>query len=159
MSATEAAAWWGAAIATLVLIWDVYKWRRSGPQVRVCARADMQELGNATLVVGSKVLVVVEVVNIGDRPLEITKLTCYYYKNLLKRFLRKPHRTFLVPRNSLGPNLPINLKPGERWMGGIDQAQLPREIGTEGSLYCGVFSSSMKRPVLAKVDLEATRNS
>jgi len=35
MKITELAAWWGAIIATLMLLWDMYKWVRSGPIINV----------------------------------------------------------------------------------------------------------------------------
>ena len=32
MSATDIAAWWGAVIATLALVWNIFTWIRSGPR-------------------------------------------------------------------------------------------------------------------------------
>ena len=31
MSATDVAAWWGGIVATLILAWDVYKWKKTRP--------------------------------------------------------------------------------------------------------------------------------
>ena len=45
MEITEIAAWWGAIIATLVLLWDMYKWERSGPIINVSASPNMQPFG------------------------------------------------------------------------------------------------------------------
>ncbi len=44
MSSTDAAAWWGAIVASLILIWDVYKWIKSGTALRLNAVPDMQLL-------------------------------------------------------------------------------------------------------------------
>lgn len=42
MKLTEIAAWWGAFIATLLLFWDIYKWKRSGPIINVSASPNMK---------------------------------------------------------------------------------------------------------------------
>ena len=34
MESTQIVAWWGAIIATLVLLWDVLKWFQSGPKIK-----------------------------------------------------------------------------------------------------------------------------
>ena len=46
MNPTEIAAWWGAGVATLVLLWDVYKWVTLGPRVRMAVRGNMIVVGD-----------------------------------------------------------------------------------------------------------------
>ena len=45
MEASEIAAWWGATIATLVLLWDIFKWKRAGPVVTISASPNMTIVG------------------------------------------------------------------------------------------------------------------
>jgi hypothetical protein len=46
MSGTDIAAWWGAVIATAVLIWDIYKWRTAGPRIALDVRSGMKFLND-----------------------------------------------------------------------------------------------------------------
>src|SRR5437879_4880685 len=39
---TDVVAWWGAVVATIVLLWDVYKWTHRGADVRVEAAPNMK---------------------------------------------------------------------------------------------------------------------
>lgn len=45
MELTSLAAWWGASVATLLLFWDIYKWRKSGPNIIVKVLTNRELLG------------------------------------------------------------------------------------------------------------------
>jgi hypothetical protein len=47
MNAPDAAAWWGAALATIVFGWDIYKWLTSGAKITLSATGNMQTLNLA----------------------------------------------------------------------------------------------------------------
>ena len=147
MKATEFAAWWGAAIATLVLLWDIYKWERPGPRVLVTARPNMKTLDN------SKLNVFVEATNLGDRPTTLTHFSAFQFKTVLHRVRMKPSKSFIIPWTTGGPTIPHTLSPGERWTGLIDQASLKQEIESKGPVYCGVYESGRSRPRLARIHL------
>ena len=157
MKATDLAAWWGAIVASLILIWDIYKWKRSGPIVRVSASPNMRTYGNISDSQKDKTYVVVEVTNTGDRKTTITHLIGFHYKSFFQKILKKRNKAFVVAIPALSEPLPYVLEPGERWLGGIDQNNKLEEISQNGFLYCGVYHSSGKRPVLERVIIKGDK--
>lgn len=154
MSINDIVAWWGAIVATLVLIWDVYKWKRSGPVLRVTARPNMRSMDENS----EGVYIIVEVSNIGDKSTTLTNLVGVCYKSRLAVFLKKPNYSFDVTNTMFRKTLPFLLIPGDRWMGGIDQRNLEKGIEEEGIkkisyLYCGVKDSSKSKYTLVRVKL------
>lgn len=155
MSFNAIVAWWGAIVATLVLIWDVYKWKRSGLLLRVTARPNMRSMDENS----EGVYIFVEVSNIGDKSTTLTHLVGVCYKSRLAVFLRKPNYSFFVPNAMSTKTLPFLLIPGDRWMGGIDQRNLEKGFKEKGIkkisyLYCGVNDSSKSKPTLVRVKLK-----
>ena len=70
MKITDWAAWWGAIIATLVLVWDMYKWKRSGPIINVSASLGIKTVGKIPIV---KVTVLLTI--------KYKKKSLYYFNN------------------------------------------------------------------------------
>ena len=68
---------WGAFVATLVLLWDVYKWRTSGPQISFTARPNMN-IYNDPRFPNDKTFIAAEAINKGDKPTTITNLGFRY---------------------------------------------------------------------------------
>ena len=151
MNATELAAWWGAAIASLVLVWDIFKWKRTGPILKVSASPDMQTIGGLPDGLQDKKFVAVEVTNTGDRKTTLTHLVGFHYASKFQWLRRKKNKTFIVANPAFSATLPHVLESGERWLGGIEQNKELEEISRKGYLYCGVYHSSGKRPVLQRV--------
>lgn len=114
MGVSDIAAWWGAVIATLVLGWDIFKWKQSGYKLRLSLRPEMQLIGDDS----GRLYVVIEVVNIGDKTTELTHVAGSLYKSHLQRYSGKNERSFIVPKPSLFTEFPYYLEPGKRWMGG-----------------------------------------
>jgi len=82
MKLTEIAAWWGASVATIVFLWDIYKWRRSGARLRLMVSGDMEAYGHlAALLSPDQTLIVVEAINVGNKKTTLTHLFASYYKN------------------------------------------------------------------------------
>lgn len=155
MSASDVAAWWGAAIATLVLVWDLYKWGRSGPQLEVSASPNMETYGGAAIY-GKGPFVVLEVRNNGDRKTTLTHCVGFVYTNWLSRlFDRKPKHNFIVTNPAPG-KIPHVLEAGERWMGILEQNQELVKWSQEGHLCVGVFHSGAKRAVTCRLVIHAT---
>jgi hypothetical protein len=46
MTSTEIAAWWGAIIASIVLLWDIYKWKTRGPKLVMRLSPNIQVWGD-----------------------------------------------------------------------------------------------------------------
>lgn len=67
MQLTEIVAWWGAVVATLVFVWDIYKWRQAGAVLEVTVAPNMEPYGNLLKQMTAKTYVVIEVVNKGSK--------------------------------------------------------------------------------------------
>jgi len=151
-SLTDIAAWWGALIASAVLAWDVYKWRKRGAQLRVTAAPNMRVL-NVPGVPESDLFVSVTAYNTGDQPSTITNLQGIHYKSVFHKLFRRPNTAFVVVNPGFGPGLPSVIPPGGVWQGGISQSELLESPGPTGRLYCGVSTSTSKKPHLVLVRL------
>jgi hypothetical protein len=153
MSVTDAAAWWGALTATLVLVWDIYKWKITGPIVNVSVSPNMKFHGDVPNPLRDETFVVVEVTNTGDRATTLTLLTAVHYRSVFRRFRRKSDGMLIIQDPPLtGPLLHV-LKPGQRWLGSIVQKEDIEQMSRDGYLYCGVHHSSGKKSVLQRVVL------
>ncbi|MBM2837537.1 MAG: hypothetical protein HW415_162 [Deltaproteobacteria bacterium] len=146
MNATDAAAWWGAITATLVFVWDIYKWIKSGSNLRITASPNMQLLYNEIPKTTDPKYVFVEVSNTGDKRTTITNLVGVCYQSFWGwLFWRKPDINFIVPTHALAKPLPYVLEPGERWSG----------MGTR-RFYCGVCHSNKAKADLVRVRYKKT---
>lgn len=154
MDVFQVAAWWGAIVATLVLGWDVYKWRKSRASVRVSASPNMQTLNSLESRLEDDKNIFVEVVNQGDRLITITHVVVKHYKNIWDRLRNKPSMQGLIP-NPVGQQpIPYELEPGKRWTGLIDQRDIEAKSGNGGYFYCGVSHTASKKSVYVRVNLE-----
>lgn len=152
MELTKIAAWWGAVIATLLLGWDIYKWKRSGPIINVSVSSNMKPVGNSLSRIQDKTFIYVEVVNKGDRKTTITHLVVFHYSSFFKKLINKKNMQGIVV-SALNKPLPYVLEPGELWQGGILQNKELEEMIKNGYLYCGIFHSSGNKPILRRVVL------
>jgi len=150
MKLTEIAAWWGAFIATLLLFWDIYKWKRSGPIINVSASPDMEPHGNIPDRLKNKTLVFVQVVNSGDMKTTLTHLVIFHYSSFFKKLIKKKNMQGIVVSALYNP-LPYILEPGELWQGGILQNKELEEMSRNGYLYCGIIYASRKKPILQRI--------
>lgn len=148
MSASDWAAWWGAITASVVLGWDIYKWRKSKSDIRVSASPNMQTLKGGHLENDKNIFV--EVANNGDKTTTLTHLVVKHYKNLFDLLRRKPSMQGLVP-NPVGNPLPYELAPGKRWTGLIDQKDLEEKSAGLRYLYCGVHHTASKKAKMVRV--------
>jgi hypothetical protein len=147
MTASEVAAWWGAVIATVVLVWDIFKWARAGVRLKVHAVPNMQVAGDAT----ETKLVHIEVVNRGDKTTTITHLAFYEFASTLDRLRGKRKAAGIVPYPE-GPQLPYELAPGKRWAATVRQAGLfPHFSG--GQVYCVIIHSGRDKEVLCRLKM------
>lgn len=151
MTATELAAWWGAGIATLVLAWDIYKWRKSGENITLTATPNMQSYGAMPSEMDDKTYVVVVVTNTGDKKSTLTHLVGFQYNSYIGYLLNKSISSFFVTNAALVQPLPHALEPGEQWQGIIEQNSDLENMSRSGRFYCGVYHSNNKKPVLRRV--------
>lgn len=151
MNASEAAAWLGAITGSLALLWDIIKWGRTGPRIRVSVAPNMSAYGAAEILLGKEVCILIEANNIGDGRTTITHLVGFYYDSWMKQFFRcKPTKSMVVPNPTPG-RLPHVLDKGERWVGMMEQTEELARMSRSGYLFCGVYHSISRRPVLARL--------
>jgi len=155
MKLTEIAAWWGASVATMVFLWDIYKWRQSGARIRLMVSGDMEAYGHlAALLSPDQTLIVVEAVNVGNKKTTLTHLFASYYKNWWQRLLRRKAQTFVItPDPKLAQALPFELDPGARWLGATYQNQEIEEMSRNGHLLVGMFHSVSETPIFRRLNI------
>jgi hypothetical protein len=153
IDASTIAAWWGAIIASVVLLWDIFKWFTKGARMRVTAAPNMQEVNNNTGKLDDKKTIFVEACNVGDLSTTITHLLVYEYNSRWDRLRNKPSQHGFIPiKGSFA--LPYFLASGGRWDGQIDQEDVIEKYDTDKLIYCGIAHTFSKKPKLVKVDLK-----
>ena len=158
MKPTEIAAWWGAIVATLIFAWDIFKWKRSGAIISINASPNMKTFGGVPDGLENKTLIVVEATNIGNQKTTITHMVGFHYKNLFSKLTDKKDLSFFVPNPAPSSPLPYILGPGERWLGCMEQNQELEEKSRDGYLYCGIYHSCGKKPILQRVIVQEEKN-
>lgn len=129
LGATEFVAWWGAVLATVVFAWDIIKWRRDRPRVRVTVkqnvfyddseRVPLPDDGDGGTRCTLKPSFHIELRNIGTQPTTLLDISSE----------RKDGKTSsgyasIAFREHFGKRLPYMLTPGDIWSCRIDQATL-----------------------------------
>jgi len=74
---SDYAAWYAALIATFVFLWDIIKWKKSGPQIKATARSGYRSFGDPET--EGKRLILVIATNIGDRATTLTAMGFRWY--------------------------------------------------------------------------------
>jgi hypothetical protein len=153
-SLTDFAAWIGAVVAVLVLLWDIYKEMRSGARIRLKVVPNMRYLVNGKLT--EDMHVAVTIVNEGDLPTTLTHLIVYMFDNRWRRLLRQPSLNgAVVMQRAHSPQLPYVLKPGELWQGEISQNQLQSHLQQYGEklVYVAIAHASSTKECSVKLDV------
>lgn len=138
-------AWWGAIIATVVLLWDIYKWKTSGPRVRFVVTPGMIVVGDPTR--AGQTFIMAEASNIGDRPTTITNVVLQHYKTRFDMFRHEPTTSMLVTQPSISQPLPFVLQPGSVWRGTFPQTKEIEDLGKDGYLVCGLCHSHSDKEI------------
>lgn len=154
MNPETIAAWWGAVLATIVFLWEVYKWLRSGARLQVSAAKDMQ-LAAPNGRLNDALHICLTVHNVGDAVTTITHLVGYNYKNRFFAFTRRRSGAFVV---SPGPTAayPHVLEPGKTWTALVPQDEFEAASKKGKIMRVGVLHSMSKSPSVTKLVL-ATR--
>ena len=147
---TPVVAWWGAVVATLVLIWDIYKWRRTGPRVFVEARGNQSVVGSPRHEEGTYVLVLAK--NRGDCATTITGLGMRWFANAKDKARKKAGKNFLIIAETTQP-LPYLLQPGGLWQGFFQEKAELRDLAGSGFLMCEVYCTHTDKAPTAKLTL------
>jgi hypothetical protein len=146
---TDYAAWWGAAIATLVLFWDIYKWAVAGPKLDVRVSSNMEFLGDAAR--SGQTYITVRISNTGDRSSTIENMGFTYFNSKFHYMLRKPDSHFFVNNSGIPNPLPHELSPGKIWDGAALQDSRLEDLVQRGIVVLCIHHSHSKRPICKRV--------
>jgi len=148
---TYLAAWWGAILASIVFLWDIYKWKTSGPQIRFSVKPNMK-IFDIPIYEG-KTFISATAENIGTGATTITGLEFQYYKNWFKKIFKKPDSSWLIIPITIAPEykLPYVLNPGTIWKGLVLQAKELAEKTRKGYLFCELYYSQNRKPKRCRV--------
>jgi hypothetical protein len=106
---------YAAIVSTVAILWDIWKWKRAGPNL---------DIGVSTGMVGinmpeyeGKTLMMVNATNRGDRPTTITHLTLHRYASWWNYVRRRAAFNAIVTTPSTTQPVPFVLAPGAVWTG------------------------------------------
>jgi hypothetical protein len=142
---TNFVAWWGAIVATLVLLWDIYKWRIEGPIVRGRAFAFWLQVGDPS---GGEHLVF-RLNNNGSRPTTIESLGVHYYPNGRSK---KDAQSFILKPGPLAA-YPDLLAPGHVWSAISLQDEKMSALLRTGNCFAVVGLSHLKKGLEIPIDI------
>ena len=152
ISSTDYAAWWGAVIATLALVWNIIVSIRSGARLHVTATPNMR-MFPPNPDEEDKSFIFVNAVNRGTSDATITHF-CGYQADSFWNLIRNKKQYFVV--NGTSDGLPISTKvsPGEEWRGMADQELIMKDFKGK-YFYIGVIHNQRKKPIYKRVKLNA----
>ena len=148
MSSTDIAAWWGAIVASMVLIWDFYKWRTDGAKLTMRVAPNMEIHGGNPEREGIT-WVVVTIANVGNRATTLKMIGVSHFNTWIDRWRNNPQRNGVFPNPSDVRPLPTMLQPGEEWVGFVPQRREDsplnlEELSTEGHTMIWVTRSDKR---------------
>ena len=119
---TEFVAWWGAIVATLVLLWEVFKWFQSGPKIRSRVTLNTHYEDGEVIkkentedgeVITYQDYCHLELVNVGKMPTTIIGVKATSKMNGKRDMQMEVTQQVFAPH--FGKHLPHVLSPGEVW--------------------------------------------
>jgi len=146
---TTAVAWWGAIIATMVFVWDIYKWANRGPRLEYDVKTNMKTFGDQTR--EGMTFITVRVSNTGDGSTTIENMGFLHYHNWILRLARKPSFAAVVTNAGAPGPIPYEIKPGGIWDGMAQQDEDLVLKANKGRLYCSIYHSGSKKPIMRRV--------
>jgi hypothetical protein len=158
MSATDIAAWYAAAVATAVFLWDIVKWIRSGPRVKISARSnvtypDGRVVEREQAPEGERNRLAeychIELVNLGAQPTTIINIEATHKAGASGVQVGASGIAF-TPHVGSSP-LPALLGPGGLWSARIEMSHL-QIISKHGAPFIRVRVSHRRKPVEVRVN-------
>jgi len=155
MTLTDIAAWLGAVSGSIALVWDFYKWLRSGPRLQARVNPHMVEVRYGT----TYRFAVIWVSNRGNAKTTISAVAFSYYSTInyliahlpvIKRWARLET---VILTNTEFLKLPKVVDAGEEWSGAvrIEDGDLFSRARSRGVLVCLVGHSMSERNTKARV--------
>lgn len=139
---------YAAIVATAVLIWEVYKWFRSGAQLRSFIQPNMECVGGR--LEDDNTYLVLNVKNVGTAPTTITNVTLHTFDNAWKRIRNIPTKS-LVVLDASPMQLPHTLEVGKYALGMIKQTEELEQMSRTALLYCNVHHTFSEKPIVLRI--------
>jgi hypothetical protein len=152
MTATDIIAIYAAVVATGVLLWDVYKWRRT-ERVRLTGRVmtDAMLVGPGFPNTGER-WISLNVDNRGHLTCTVTHLFIAGYANWLQKIRRRSVFQGIINTNGTrGNSVPHLLEPGTSFIGLALQTTEIEERSRAELLYIGIHHSGSDKPLRIRV--------
>ncbi|MDA7568634.1 hypothetical protein N8742_02890 [Emcibacteraceae bacterium] len=159
LSPSDKAAWYGAALASVIFCWEIYKHLTNRAKVRVTNVPNTRLITKGVAgIEKSEPYISFRVANIGTITTTITNLGAVYYKNWFMKLLNRPHNNeaFAVPHalNTGGRDMPYVLEVGTEWSGGMEQTAEIVEMSKNGWLMGQVFCSHRVKPIITQIKIK-----
>jgi hypothetical protein len=145
---------YAAVVATIVLLWDIYKWWHSERlKLDGFVSPDMTTFGSATTPdTEGKTFSTIRVQNRGSVPCVIQLVMLVAYKNLFPQLRGKPSLKAVVDHSSIfGPRLPCRLEKGQEFSSAVIQDEEFEKMSREQRLFMGVTHTMSSKPFLVRV--------
>jgi len=157
---TDLLAVWGAFVATLVLLWDMYKYLISGPRIIMECLPNYRLTRSPPSPSDSEDHFCITVCNTGERASTITKIGFAWYKNQWNRIVDKRYVTFFAknPNPYDGYRFPYVLNPGTEWNGFPLQNEVEKNKPQKGILMMLLYLSHRKKPQRVRVVLTENKS-
>lgn len=161
MTITDIAAWYAAAIATAVFVWDIVKWFRNGPRLRVNTMCnvgypDGRVLAKQQLEGGGESATLaeychIEVLNIGGQPTTLMdiQVTIAPRANGIQVSAAGPAFTVHAGNHSL----PALLGIGEMWSARLEMSYL-ENIASQGRPVISIRASHSAKAIEEAIDFK-----
>ena len=148
---TDFLAVWGSITGTLAILWDVYKWKTTGPQIVMKAFPNMVT-AEPGVGVDHTLHIAIDVTNTGSAKTTLKSLAVACYSSRWSQWRNKPEKTFVVINT--GPfcrALPQVLEVGEIWRPFLPQDQIMKGIEHETLVFFQLWHSASNKPVSAQL--------
>ena len=152
---SDYAAWWGAAIASIALGWNIVTQLRSGPRIVFYATPGMLLMPPSPLT-KDRQFIRFSVTNSGTVPLTITNICGIHAKRAIPMFKGKKSHFVMQTEKALSDDFNKLISPGEDWNVMVDQKGI-EELFSGGALYLGVVHNRKKKPIYKRVKLDANQ--
>lgn len=162
MESTQIVAWWGAIVATLVLLWDVMKWLQDGPRIRKRIALNVHyDDGKVTskeetengLVTTYEEYCHIELINVGRMPTTVMGISATHKK---KRNSFQFGTTQQAFTEHFGKKLPHVISPGEVWSCRLPMSHY-HSISKYGRPEIHVNLSHLKSPLIVRATKAANK--
>jgi hypothetical protein len=107
------AAWWGAAVATFLLFWDIIKWKKRGPRLNILIETAPRR----------SMRYEIAITNVGDATASIKRIELHVYTRP-RLFCKREHKiSEIFGLAGVDGFPPMSLAPGAFWQGSISQGR------------------------------------